>query len=386
MNSTERRQARYERRKAKREIAKIKRNEGHDFQKVSEFGSLRKSFYKARRGTNWKASVQRYGCNVLRNSYQQSQKLKKHMDIRKGFIEFQLNERGKTRHITSVHISERVVQKSTCDYGIVPVMEKSLIYENGASQAGKGTEFDAQLLIKHLRRHYRKSGFKNSGYILLGDQHNFFGSMNHDWVNQTMDSMITDKELVERTMEFITPFKEGLGLGSQVCQINAVAYSNKIDHFIKDELRCEFHAKYMDDWYIITDTKEEAQRYLKLISEKYSEIGIEMNTKKTQIVKLSHGFTWLQDRYYLTESGKVIRKASHKSIVRARRKLKKLAKFYNDGIVQYDTIVSVYASFRGYMKRKNGHETKRSMEKLFNELFIKDFIGGKYNEQISFAE
>ena len=62
MKSEERRELRYQRRKAKREAAKAKRNAEHDFQKVSSFGSLRKSFYVARKGTNWKASVQRYGC------------------------------------------------------------------------------------------------------------------------------------------------------------------------------------------------------------------------------------------------------------------------------------------------------------------------------------
>ncbi len=50
---------------------------------------------------------------------------------------------------------------------------------------------------------------------------------------------------------------------------------------------------------------------------------IEMNPKKTQKIKLSHGFTWLQDRYFLTENGKVIRKASHKRIAQYRKKLKK---------------------------------------------------------------
>ena len=115
MNSEERREARYQRRKAKREEKKAIRNADHTFQKVTEFGSLRKSFYKARRGTNWKASVQKYGCNVLRNSYVISRKMRKHQKISKGFIEFDLYERGNIRHISSVHSTERVPQKAVCD-------------------------------------------------------------------------------------------------------------------------------------------------------------------------------------------------------------------------------------------------------------------------------
>lgn len=383
MNSEERREARYQRRKAKREEKKAIRNADHTFQKVTEFGSLRKSFYKARRGTNWKASVQKYGCNVLRNSYVISRKMRKHQKISKGFIEFDLYERGKIRHISSVHITERVPQKAVCDYGIVPIMEKSLIYENGASQEGKGTGFSSDQLIKDLRRHYRKSGFTNSGYIVMGDGHDFFASLRHDVIYKNMYKMITDQELIRQTMDFISPFGKGLGLGSQVCQINAVAYANAIDHYIKDVLRKKYYCRHMDDWYVIVDTKEEADKILRDISQMYAEIGIEMNPKKTQKIKLSHGFTWLQDRYFLTEKGKVIRKASHKRIAQYRKKLKKMAVKVENGEMDYNAVRSFYASISGYLAHKDGYLTKRSLANLYNQLFIEKFMqGGMRDEQI----
>lgn len=386
MNSIERREARYQRRKAKREEMKIKRNEGHTFQKASEFGALRRSFYQARKGTNWKASVQRYGCNIMRNSYTLSNKLRNHQNISRGFIEFDLHERGKKRHITSVHVSERVVQKSICDYGIVPVMEKSLIYENGACLKGKGTDFSANTLIKQLRRHYRKAGFTNSGYIILGDGHDFFASLRHSVIHENMLNMITDTELVEETMKFVRPFEHGLGLGSQVSQINAVAYPNHIDHFIKECLRCKAYNRHMDDWYIIVDTKEEAKKILSVITQMYADVGVQMNNDKTQIVKLSHGFTWLQDRYFITETGKIIRKPSHRNVTHTRQKLKKIARFVDEGKTTYAAAVSVFAAFRGYMKGKSGYWTLKNMEKLFNDLFIKDYLkGGQQYGQISFA-
>lgn len=376
MKSEERRELRYQRRKAKREAARAKRNEGHDFQTVSSFGALRKSFYARRKETNWKASVQRYGCNILRNSYNQSRNLRQHKNVSRGFIKFYLYERGKKRHISSVHISEGVVQKSTCIYGITPVISESLIYENGASQKGKGTKFSSDMLIKHLRRHYRKSGFTNSGYIIMGDGHDFFGSQLHEIILENLQRTITDQELIDQTMKFIDAFEKGLGLGSDVCQTNAVAYPNRIDHYIKEVLRCKYYDRHMDDWYIIVDTKEEAVRLLEDISRRYLEMGIEMNPKKTQIIKLSHGFTWLQDRYFLTESGKVIRKPSHNKITRDRRKLKKMAVFLERGDIGFEQVMSFYASFRGYMKWRTARKTKHKMDKLFNELFIKNFTGG----------
>lgn len=368
MTSEERHQRRYERRKAKREEKKRLRNENHNFDVVSDFESLRKSFYKARRGVNWKTSVQKYGCNVLRNAYVYSERMRNGGKISKGFIEFDICERGKIRHIKSVHITERVIQKSVCDFGLVPVIEKSLIYDNGASQKGKGTEFAARRLITHLRKYYRHNG--NGGYILLGDQHNFFGSIRHDVVEKNLRKWITDERLVEITMDFVRACNEGLGLGSQVCQICAVSYQNNIDHYIKEKLRCKYYGRYMDDWYIIGD-KKDLKEYLEIIRRMYSDIGIEMNEKKTQITKISKPFVWLQDRYCITDTGYVIRKPSRKSITRNRQKLRKMADLLNNGEIKYGAIRSFFASQDGTLSHKNAYKTRKNMKLLHDELIIR---------------
>ena len=148
----------------------------------------------------------------------------------------------------------------------------------------------------HLRKYYRGNGQSNGGYIIFGDGHDYFASQRHEIVRKNMDEALTDKRVVNLTMTFIDPVPRGLSLGSQVNQINAVAYANKIDHYIKEKLRCKYYGRYMDDWYVIVRTKEEAKHILKVVSDMYAEIGITMNRKKTTIIKLSRPFTWLQDR------------------------------------------------------------------------------------------
>ena len=386
MNSEDRRKGRYERRKAKREAAKVNRNKGHDFNRVSSFGALLRSYYVARKGVRWKASVQRYGRNVLRNSLNYSRMVRNGKDITKGFIEFEINERGKKRQIKSVHISERVVQKSVCDYGIVPVMEKSLIYDNGASQKGKGTEHSAQGLIKDLKEFYRSNGFSNDGYILLGDLHNFFGSIRHDVVEKNTRKAIMDSRLADLTMSFVYPFGHGLGLGSQVDQIEAVGYANHIDHYIKEVLRCKWYGKYMDDWYIIAKDKEELKHILSILRKMYADIGIELNDKKTHITKISHTFVWLQDRYFIDAKGKVVRRPSRKSITRNRVKLKKMARLLDEGKIKYADVRSFYESYKGYMKHRKGYKAKRNMDKLHNALFIKNWRWQDDQMDVSYGE
>lgn len=361
---------RYQRRKQCRLKKKEELSKQYNFEKVADFESLRKAFYKCRKGSNWKASVQRYGSNILRNSVLYSDTLKNGKDISKGFVEFDICERGKKRHIMSVHISERVCQKSLCDNSLVPLMEKTLIYDNGASQKGKGTEFAARRFKEALLAFYKKY-HTNNGYIIMGDAHDYFGSLDHDYVEEIVRKNVLDKRAADLSTSFIKPFPRGLGLGSQTCQIEAVAYANAIDHYAVNIPDCEGYGRYMDDWYLIIKDKEKARKYLKCIAEKYKEIGIQMNSKKTQIIKISRGITWLQDRYFLIDTGKIIRKPSHKSITRNRKKLKKMLALYKDEKITKFELDYYYASWEGYIKHKKAYFAKESMNKLY-----KDSIGG----------
>ena len=86
----------------------------NDMESVYDANSLLDAFNKSKKGTAWKESVQRYEMNLLRNINQTQKELKDGTYEQKDFYEFKLHERGKTRHIKSMHISDRVVQRSFC--------------------------------------------------------------------------------------------------------------------------------------------------------------------------------------------------------------------------------------------------------------------------------
>jgi hypothetical protein len=68
MTSEERREARYQRRKAEREWKKQKALSEHDdFERIVDVNNLYRSFKKCMRGIAWKESIQRYEMNELRN-------------------------------------------------------------------------------------------------------------------------------------------------------------------------------------------------------------------------------------------------------------------------------------------------------------------------------
>ena len=102
-------------------------------------------------------------------------------------------------------------------------------------------------------------------------------------------------------------------------------------------------------------------------------LGLEINKKKTRIVKATHVITFLKTRFNLLDNGEAIRRPNHKSITRERKKLKKLKKKLDDGVLSFEDVRTSYASWRGSLKDKKCYLTLKSMDELFNKLFIEDW-------------
>lgn len=371
LTSKERREARYIRRKAKRKEKRDEVLKGYDtIETVARLDHLDKAIDEASRGVRWKASVQRFRINRMRNLARIHDDIMGGNDVRKGFICFDICERGKLRHIKSVRFYERVAQKSLCRYALYPMVTRSLIYDNGASQRGKGTQFAAGRLKLHLMRHVRRHG--REGYILLIDFHDYFGQADHKALKGIYEKLITDERLKEFAFSFIDAFGDkGLGLGSETSQINAIALRSPSDHFVKEVLKIKGYGAYMDDSYLIHESKEYLLECLEKLKAFYKDYGIVVNENKTKICDLKHGFTFLKTRYFITKSGKIIRKPCRDAVTRERRKLKKQAEMINKGALSFKDVECSYKSWRGSMSHRNAYKTVRSMDRLYEELILR---------------
>ncbi|MBQ3502543.1 MAG: hypothetical protein IJA72_02655, partial [Clostridia bacterium] len=168
MNSKERHELRYQRRVKTRMEHKRQRDLLYDnYDAVFTLSHLYRAQRLSCNGVGWKPSVQKYKANAMINLYNTYMTLKNGKFKSKGFYEFNSIERGKLRHIKSVAIDERVVQRCLCDYSLVPILSKGFIYDNGASQKNKGITFALNRMATHLQRYYRKHG--KDGYILQYD-------------------------------------------------------------------------------------------------------------------------------------------------------------------------------------------------------------------------
>ena len=99
-------------------------------------------------------------------------------------------------------------------------------------------------------------------------------------------------------------------------------------------------------------------------------LGIVLNPKKTQIVKLTRGMTFLKTRFNLTDTGRVIRKPNKRSITVMRRKLKVFRRWVSVGKFTYLDARTSYCSWKGHLARCNSYRTIQAMDALFIGLFL----------------
>lgn len=372
MTSTERHEARYQRRRAARRTRELERAAAcGGYEEVFSFENLYKAGKECCKGVRWKASTQRFEAALPITTQGLRADLMAEKFKSRGFIEFGLWERGHYRWIKSVHITERAVQKCMNTHVLRPLFLPSLIYDNGACQKGKGTDFALDRLEHHLRRHYRKHGRK--GGILLWDLSQYFDTIPHAVLTQAARRKIVDDRLFKLYEAFVEAFGDvGLGLGSEISQISAVFVANPIDHYIKDALGVKGDGRYMDDGHVIHESMDFLRNCLEKLREITSKMGLKLNEKKTKIVRLTRPFRFLKMRIYLSETGAIVRRLSRENITKRRRQLRKFKDKLEKGEMTMDAVKESFVSWLGHARRARSHKTVRAMKKYYISLFGKE--------------
>lgn len=367
--------------------------------KISNANVLMDSYFKCRKNSIWKNSVQQYETNLLKNIRKTQLELQNKTYRQSDFDNFYLCERGKERYVRSISFYDRVVQRALCDQ-LTPIVRPYLIYDNGASLKNKGIEFARKRIENHLHKYYRKYG--NSGYVLTIDFRKFYDNIMHKPLMEMYNKIIDDEDIIKLISHLVDSFSidisnyditekdlfdsltyakentnktgevfmhKSLGIGSQISQISGVLYPAQIDNYCKIVKGIKYYGRYMDDTYILSNDKEYLKDLLEEITKICDKLGIFINKKKTQIFRIDKGFTFLKIKYRLTDTGHLVKIPVKGTFVRERRKLKYFKRMLDNKEMEYHDIETQYKSWRGSLLRYDCHRTLRNMDKLYYELF-----------------
>ncbi|MBR4556490.1 MAG: RNA-directed DNA polymerase, partial [Clostridiales bacterium] len=260
-------------------------------EELTTLDKLNEAFAQCSRISQWKESTQRYKTTLLMNNTQLQE------DIRNGTYRtgptngFELSERGKLRHIEAPAIRDRVIQKVLCKYILVPELSKPLIYDNYASLKNRGTSFARKRIAILLRKFIQEHG--EDGYILQIDIRRYFDSIDHDVLKELVHKRIHETPEIMSLIDHIidSSMDRGLNLGSEAPQIFAIYYLSPVDTYAKTVRKIKYYGRYMDDIFILSESKEELRDILAGIKKQLSALKLEINERKTHITKLRRGFT-----------------------------------------------------------------------------------------------
>lgn len=368
------------------------------------------AFRASMKGSAWKTEVQRFEINFLSELTALQKELLNHEYRTSEGSEFTLKERGHIRHIHGSRIRDRVVRHALCDNILEQAIEPYLYYNNGASRKGKGVGFTRKNFEKDLHNYCLEHG-TNDGYVGFLDLSKFYDNIRHDRVKELLYplldefsrgvldeilrsfevdvSYMTDEEYTacmdacfnsicyyenveksERTGKRY--MKKSLNIGDQTSQNIGTFFPTRIDNYVSTVRGCRRYGRYMDDMYIICSTREELQSIIDGVKDIAHDLGLFINDDKTRIYRLSEMFIFLQTKYYVTDTGKVVKRINPKAITRERRRLKAYKRLMEKGLMTYPMIEQAYKSWMGDFTRIMSKKQIKNMKALYKELYGKE--------------
>jgi RNA-directed DNA polymerase len=212
----------------------------------------------------------------------------------------------KPREIIAADFKDRIVHHLVFT-SLNPIYEKKFIFDSYACRKNKGT-LKAIKRLQNFLRSITLNG-KNKAYFLQLDIHNFFMSIDKNILFKLVLKQIKDEEikwLIEKIIFHnplekniiknnlnVVPFhkrlinqdkKNGLPIGNLTSQFFANIYLNELDQFIKHKLKVKYYLRYVDDFVLLSLSKDELILYKQKIELFLQE---NLNLKLKPLVKIS---------------------------------------------------------------------------------------------------
>ena len=319
-----------------------------------------KAYHKARKCKRYRPDVLEFEANREDNLFQAIEVLKDGTYQPGEYRVFKVWE-PKERIIMALPFFDRVIQHMIVNF-IEPIFEKRFLFHSYACRKGKGVHEASKTLSKWLYELEVVQGKKI--YAIKGDIHHYFQSVSHDILKAEIRRYISDKALLkilDRIIDHNGIFPPGVGIpvGNLTSQLFANVYLNKLDQFVKHELKVKYYVRYMDDFIILSEDPAELRHLLAIIEEFLRrELRLELNPKTT-ILAAKNGINFVGYIHY--KDHKKIRKD-------ARRRLTKLLKAFETGEVEQEYFDRSIESRFGHMEHADTYnyirETKKTIEEL----------------------
>ena len=327
------------------------------FEKICEFGNLLRAYKDAGKCKRYTPAVMEFTYDLEGNILKLQDELLNQRYHHGGYHEFYVYD-PKMRKISAAPFRDRVAHHALCNV-IEPIFDRTFIYDSYACRIGKGTHAAVDRLTGFLRERERESNVGEGFYAFKCDIRKYFESIDHKILRELIMRKIKDPKTIWLIDEILKSNDTncGIPIGNLTSQLFANIYLDKLDHFVKEELRIRHYIRYVDDFVILDDSKktlynikEKIRGFLK------DTLKLTLHPKKQVIFPAHLGIDFLGYRVWRTH--RLLRKTSVK---RMRRKLKKFQRLYREGTISLEKIIQSIASWLGHAKHADTYNLRRKL-------------------------
>lgn len=332
------------------------------FEKAFSFENLIKSYYKARLGHSRSYEVADFSYTLEENIFQLMVELNDGTYKTGSYRVFSVFE-PKERIIKAVPFRDRVVHHAIHSV-LEPIFEARFIEDSYACRKDKGTYHGLVRLKKHVMKPIHKQ------YALKCDVKKYFPSIDHEILKSIVRNKVKDKKFNKTLFEIIDSdssmfgVDKGIPIGNLTSQLFANIYLHGLDMYVKHELKIKPYFRYVDDFIILSDSKDNLKQTRKQITSFLkNELKLTVPYYKANIFLVKDGVDFIGYKIFPTKI--LVRKSNYKRLI---RRLKYLNKLYGTRTVskeQFEDMVKVqYSSWTGYAKHADAY---RLTKKTFTE-------------------
>ena len=211
-------------------------------------------------------------------------------------------------------------------------------------------------------------------FTLKCDISKYFPSVDHEILIGIINKKIKDektmwliKSIVESSADKEEPRRAGIPIGNLTSQLFANIYLNELDYFVKHKLRVRHYLRYVDDFIILSESKQKLHQIKEKITEFLDSMYLELHPRKARIFPAELGVDYLG--YVVFQSHRRLRAVNVKKFT---KKLKKLKAMYERGLTD-----EAFMSLNSWVAHSKHADTYGLRRKLFGE---NPFVFAVYDE------
>lgn len=264
------------------------------YEEIISLGNLFAAWQEFLSGKRSKRDVQQFSLNLIDNIIQLYSELANFTYEHGGYYAFNISD-PKPRSIHKATVRDRVLHNAIYRQ-LYPFFEKTFISHSFSCRLGKGIHKS----LNEFRKFSRKASKNQTRtvWVLKLDIKRFFASIDHQLLLKILADYISDQKilwLLERVINsFFTLPGKGLPLGNLTSQLFCNIYLNRLDQFIKHELKAKYYIRYADDFIILSENKPLLLSQIDKIAEFLGEnLQLSLHPDKVIVKALASGVDFL---------------------------------------------------------------------------------------------